>query len=756
MELVAQQPVAMAAIPWRFGDAWRLTVVVKGTFQLRHGQAAKILDGLPLFRDLHFEDNVQRSLLVASDMALRKPRADVLFLGSGYAHGETVVRHAVRLAIRRNQTILLDKSLFLTGDRRRDPSTGRKSAPAPFSVLPLRYELAYGGRSSGENPVGMGADADDPRVPNIGDARGHPGVAGFGAIAATWPARGTRLRGAGAPGPRPEIARDFDFGYFNAAPIDQQVPYLAGDEEILLSNLHPTIAEFSGRLARLRAHALLEVDLGKPSMESVKLVADTLWIDGDALQCCVTWRGDVEVHPLVAEARARTRIVATLHPPDRTVSMPKVTFAQVGLPSPPPPMPFAGTLAPSSSVKRLRDAYAQLQSVTRRDAPADAGLSSAEPTPAPPAWIGREEAERSPPAPDAPAPAPPEGVTSVVAPPPAVAPPPPPQVAGAPVRTTESVPILNATGLEAFTLAWQLRPPVDALVVVVKGTFAVGADGSVVLADAQLPPSGDVYFDDDPTGSLSYPSDFAPFKPRADVMLVGHAFPSGEQRNVALVELRLGALTKSLVVFGDRPSDASKGGPAAFDKMPLRFERARGGPRSEHNPVGRGFGSPLAPNLEHRDVVAGRADDSAPACLAPVAPSWRARASKLGTYDAGWLKARWPYFPEDFDWGYFNAAPPSLQVPHLTGDEPFSLAGVAPGGAVLSGRLPGARPRVFALQTKEAGGRFLELTLRLDTAWFDADARRIVLCWRGMIETTDEDAPELAYLYVMRDTPGAG
>ena len=82
-------------------------------------------------------------------------------------------------------------------------------------------------------------------------------------------------------------------------------------------------------------------------------------------------------------------------------------------------------------------------------------------------------------------------------------------------------------------------------------------------------------------------------------------------------------------------------------------------------------------------------------------------------------------------------------MPYLRGDERFFLAGLHPEKEAIEGKLPELRPRVYAQKTREAGGEFFEVTLRLDTAWFDTDAMKLVLVWRGIFSTTDEDAPEL-------------
>ena len=298
-----------------------------------------------------------------------------------------------------------------------------------------------------------------------------------------------------------------------------------------------------------------------------------------------------------------------------------------------------------------------------------------------------------------------------------------------PRRVTPNLPIVNETGLFAWTIPWQVKPPDYSPVVVVKATYTIGADGTLTLAPEQAPPSGDVAYEPDdstPAGtSLRYASDFAIFKPAADVMLVGHAYPPDDTVGVSNVELRVGNLRRRLAVFGDRKwgGFGFEGKPARFQTMPLRWERAMGGPLSEANPVGRGFKTGvLVPNLERPESLLQTRDNRpAPACFAPIAPGWKARSEKTGKYDSTWLKERWPYLPADFDWSHFNAAPPEQQVPYLRGDERFAIIGVRPGGKGIEGRLPGTRPRVFAQRTEEVGGDFFEILLRLDTAWFDAD-----------------------------------
>src|SRR5262249_8820563 len=155
------------------------------------------------------------------------------------------------------------------------------------------------------------------------------------------------------------------------------------------------------------------------------------------------------------------------------------------------------------------------------------------------------------------------------------------------------------------------------------------------------------------------------------------------------------------------------------------------------------------PNVElPGQLVTSPGDTPPPASLAPIATTWKERWSKLGTYDRAWFKARWPYFPEDFDWTHFQAAPALQQVEHLGGDESYEISGMHRDHPPLRGRLPGLRARAFVQRTREQGGTFTEVKLVLDTASFDMDALKVNLVWRGFIEVSDEDAPEIQHVFV--------
>ncbi|XXT91588.1 DUF2169 domain-containing protein [Sorangium sp. So ce281] len=329
MQLISLSPLAASALLWRTANGPCVTVAVKATFQLSPDGVAALAAPLPLFDDVFHEQNAGRSLYVASDTVPHKPRADVLLTGSAYAPpGQRVSHRWVRLAVfhAHGQAPAVDKRLQVVGERQRDPATGQAMAPAPFSRLPVRYELAFGGVRCPENPVGRGADPADLRLPSIVNPAAPDAPDGLGPISSAWPQR-RRALAAWDPAklllPVPELPIAMDWGYFNAAPRDQQIRYLRGDEWILLEGLHPTVAQVRSRLPGVTARLLLRAPrLADPAGVELTVRCDTLWIDADALRCTLTWRASLAVAERALEAVERGRILVTLAPLDERAAWP--------------------------------------------------------------------------------------------------------------------------------------------------------------------------------------------------------------------------------------------------------------------------------------------------------------------------------------------------------------------------------------------------------------------------------------------------
>lgn len=265
-------------------------------------------------------------------------------------------------------------------------------------------------------------------------------------------------------------------------------------------------------------------------------------------------------------------------------------------------------------------------------------------------------------------------------------------------------------------------------------------------------------------------------KPMAEVLLQARCFAPDQSPRAALpVSLRLGPIEKTLNVFGDRFWERSAGvltisRPQPFTEMALGYDRSFGGEGFAPNPVGKGHAPMVSPagarvqplpNIEDPRHLIGAPDDRpAPAGFGPLDPAWPQRAGKLGTYDSRWLAQRWPFYPDDMDWTYFNAAPDDQQADaFFTGDERFVLAHLHKTKPAIESHLPGLRHRVFVKQL-EAGEKpdgealFKEVKTRIDTVWLFPHAERGITISRGTVEVADDEALDVTHLYIATEPLG--
>ena len=164
------------------------------------------------------------------------------------------------------------------------------------------------------------------------------------------------------------------------------------------------------------------------------------------------------------------------------------------------------------------------------------------------------------------------------------------------------------------------------------------------------------------------------------------------------MSFRVGDWEKKLKVVGHRVwVDQTAGGkhtdPKPIGSIAVDYAHAYGGPGFENNPIGKGhvkqvtteeaedlyqpprsersmvMPSKQLPNVLHAN--GSEQQGGLPAGFGPLNSNWPFRSSKLGKkYDQHWLDNRAPYFAEDMDFSYFNAAPPDQQLDgYLRGDE---------------------------------------------------------------------------------------
>jgi hypothetical protein len=297
-----------------------------------------------------------------------------------------------------------------------------------------------------------------------------------------------------------------------------------------------------------------------------------------------------------------------------------------------------------------------------------------------------------------------------------------PPLAAAEVQESDLPPVMavrNHTRFAVATLLWEDARGRPGLTVVIKGTFCVAPGDNPRFCATPLPVfSADQHTGGDPLASVRFESDLVPYKPRADVVLVGKAHaPAGQPVTQIDVALRVGGFSGVIRVFGDRrwayvreTGTLVATTPLPFATMDLTYERAFGGfdrAASAHcaeNPVGRGFfgrdpgasadGRPL-PNLEDpANLILSWRSQPRPVGFGFYGRGWQPRLRYAGTYDDQYRAHRAPAPPDDFSYAFFCGANPALQVAgELRGDEPVELVNLSPEPRVQFS-LPGLRPEL--------------------------------------------------------------
>ncbi len=316
--------------------------------------------------------------------------------------------------------------------------------------------------------------------------------------------------------------------------------------------------------------------------------------------------------------------------------------------------------------------------------------------------------------------------------------------------------LLNATKMQA-AYAMGMKPDGrELLVVVVKGTFTIP---KLPEAVAELAPhQAGMVMADEFTGEPGfsaprYESDFAPFKPRCDVLFNGSAYArNGEPAKRVKVGLRVGAMKKMFSVVGNRFWRRWlfllwRTSPVPFVKLPFSYDNAFGGvdksnpDEKKHryfptNHAGKGFHWSLKkkdidrkplPNTEPLGSQVRWPNSShRPMALGPVARAWQPRPKFAGTYDKNWLDNVFPFLPADFDERYYQSAPADQQIDHLRGGEEVEMLNLTPQGKTLF-RVPKIEmPVTFYLKN----GEEKEVVAVNDTIIIEPDLNRFILLWR--------------------------
>jgi len=319
------------------------------------------------------------------------------------------------------------------------------------------------------------------------------------------------------------------------------------------------------------------------------------------------------------------------------------------------------------------------------------------------------------------------------------------------MRSSDQLTVTSLNQASCGAVLWRQAGVLWATVIV-KATFRLVHDATAEIVDPL-----DIVFADrprSPTGSLEASDEAVPRLPNACVVLAGSACaPAGQSIRSAAVRLGVSGerklIDKTLHVFGE---PAEPGGAAQpFQKLPVLWERAYGGPSFADNPVGSG----AAPGSPPPSII-DPADARRPAGFGPIAQEWPARRHLLGSVDPAALDATIPEIPAATDWRYFNPAPQDQQVDALNGNEWIVLDGMHPTLPRVQTRLPGAIARAEWRASSPAGGDAAHaLELRADMLVIDADRMLCSVVWRGRFAVAQHELTAGIHVAAGVELPGS-
>ncbi len=187
--------------------------------------------------------------------------------------------------------------------------------------------------------------------------------------------------------------------------------------------------------------------------------------------------------------------------------------------------------------------------------------------------------------------------------------------------------------LATSKIVWQAHSGAFALTVIVKATFVLNPGMSTLASEQQPIAERCQFHDDDPRRGVHVPCEVVPYKPRADVVLVGRAYAPDKQSASSLV---------TRVVVGDM-----------HKAIEMRFDGSSTWPGRT-----KGFGSLSTSSL---------------------ADGWNNKP-----------------LPVKFDPRFFQIAPPDQQVAEIRPDERIILENLHPAHPQLVTSLPNLHPRAVA------------------------------------------------------------
>lgn len=253
-------------------------------------------------------------------------------------------------------------------------------------------------------------------------------------------------------------------------------------------------------------------------------------------------------------------------------------------------------------------------------------------------------------------------------------------------------------------------------------------------------------------------------KKHGEFLVTGSAHaPDGNPVESMRTRIEIGDRVKELRVFGDRYFDGDHvTRPEPFDSMPIDWQRAFGGEGFKKNPLGKGMckietgphaGRWPLPNIEDPERPYGlKGQRPDPSGFGPLDISWPQRMKMAGTHDEAWLKTRFPGFPDDIRWEYFNTAlPDQWRKGFWAGGERYRIEGMHSDFPALEGEVPNLLTRCFFRLKQDQA--LHEAKTALSTLWFLPGIELLVLIYQGSIGVGEYDAHDVETLVLGAEFP---
>jgi uncharacterized protein YjbI with pentapeptide repeats len=240
------------------------------------------------------------------DLWMPKTFAEVLVWGN--AEAATPVS-AQEVAVRCGS---VHKRLRISGERHWQPGPlgWRASEPVPFKSAPVAWRNAYGGTGHPTHKEGVGWDAEIkiaradkvllPQVEYLHDPQRQPGQraqpAGFQPMDVRWNPQeisGT-FGGEWLARQHPAMPPDFDWSYYNRAPLDQRLKesFWRGDEDVSIGGMNAEHPQLQARLPNLGMRCFSTRSAGG-ELQHHPMVLDTVCLLPSTRTCVLIFRCEI-------------------------------------------------------------------------------------------------------------------------------------------------------------------------------------------------------------------------------------------------------------------------------------------------------------------------------------------------------------------------------------------------------------------------------------------------------------------------------